>query len=161
MLYSGLRTQELLALTKDDIAFDGSVIRVNKAIKTVNGKPTLGTPKSKTSNRTIPIPADKRKYAVYLRENGGSEFIWSIHSKNPLYSVGSFRRRYYTAIKKIAVRPLSPHCCRHTYVTRLQARGVPMEIIANLVGHSEVNTTNIYLHTSLETLQDAVLVFNN
>ena len=76
MLVSGLRTQELLALTPEDIEPDGSVIRVNKAVKMVAGKAELGPPKSKRSKREIPIPEDvpeicpvhpgARRQGVYL-----------------------------------------------------------------------------------------------
>lgn len=157
MLDTGLRVQELLALAPDDIAEDGSVIDVNKAIKTVAGKPTLGPPKSVKSVRKIPVPVSARKYAVYLRLHGGRQLIWSQPGLNPYYGVGTFRHRYYTAIKKVAgVRPLSPHCCRHTYITRLQAMGVPIELIARLAGHSHISITDGYTHTSAETLAQAV-----
>ena len=161
MLNTGLRTQELLALKKEDIAEDGSYIDVNKAVKTVEGKPTLGPPKSKKSRRRVPVPKNKRKYALFLREKGNDGLIWSPSGKNSVYGVGSFRKRYYTAIKKLPVRKLPPHCCRHTYVTTLQAKGVHMEIIAALVGHSDIKTTSNYLHTSFSTLQDAVSILSN
>ena len=151
MLNTGLRVQELLALSPDDVAEDGSTIRVSKAIKMVDGIPTLGPPKSKKSNRLIPV-----------RTHGGKDLVWSQLGANPYYSVGSFRRRYYTALKNVGgVRKLSPHCCRHTYITRLQEQGVPIELIAQLAGHSEVSTTVGYAHTSAETLANAVAVLNN
>lgn len=161
MLDSGLRVQELLALAPESIAEDGSEIYVGQAIKMVDGRPVLGLPKSKRSNRKIPIPENARASAKYLREHGGKALIWSLPGRNPYYSVGAFRRRYYTAIERVAgVRKLSPHCCRHTYVTRLQARGVPLELIARLAGHSSISTTNDYAHTSLETLANAVTVLD-
>ena len=71
------------------------------------------------------------------------------------------RRRFYTALKNVGqVRKLSPHCCRHTYVTMLQANGVPMETIAALTGHSDIKTTEGYLHQSADTLAKAVEVLN-
>ena len=159
---SGLRTQELLALKKDDIASDGSTIKVSQAIKTVDGKAKLGPPKNESSYRTIPIPEDYRKYAAYLRENGAEPFIWSPSIIRPLCRVHTYRNRYKKALEKISgVRMLLPHCCRHTYVTLLQARGVPMETIARLTGHASIKTTNIYLHTSLETLETAVSKLND
>lgn len=162
MLNTGLRVQELLALAPDDIAEDGSTIQVSKAIKMVDGIPTLGPPKSKKSNRLIPVPEVVREYAIYLRTHGGKDLVWSQLGANPYYSVGSFRRRYYTALKNVGgVRKLSPHCCRHTYITRLQEQGVPIELIAQLAGHSEVSTTVGYTHTSAETLANAVAVLNN
>lgn len=161
MLGTGLRVQELLALSSGDIAEDGSALRVDKAIKMVDGSPQMGPPKSKTGYRTIPIPEDCQRSATYLREHGNGDLIWRGTGKNPYYGVGSFRNRYYTALRAIeSVRLLSPHCCRHTYVTRLQERGISMESIARLVGHSNIQTTDKYTHTSLETLSKAVSVLN-
>lgn len=161
MIDTGLRVQEIIALAPDDIAEDGSYICVNHAVKTVKGRPELGPPKSKASNRTVPVPERSRANARFIRENGGKTLIWSLPGKNPVYNVGSFRRRYYSAIERInGVRKLTPHCLRHTYVTRLQKNGVPIEIIAKLAGHSNVDVTVGYTHTSLETLSDAVAVLD-
>lgn len=161
MIGTGMRVQELLALTKDDIAEDGSSIRIDKAVKTVEGKSTLGPPKSASGNRIIPVPASFRAAAQFLREHGGSPFLWTSSWKNPLYSVASFRDKYYRALKKIGgVRRLSPHCCRHTYITLLQSKGVPMETIARLAGHSAIETTDHYLHISADTLSAAVTVLD-
>ena len=162
MLESGIRVQELLGLSPEDIAEDGSTLTVRKAIKMVAGVPTLGPPKSKLSKREIPLPKRVWISAKYLRKNGGSHLIWSMSGNHPYYSVGSFRRRYYTTLREVGdVRLLSPHCCRHTYVTRLQARGVSMEMIAKLAGHCDVKTTNGYAHTSTETLRKAVEVLDH
>lgn len=161
MLASGLRAQELLALTPSDIAEDGSYVSVNKAIKTVGATPTLGPPKSKRGKRIIPIPEDYRQYVRFIREHGGKAFIWASGRNSLLYSVGSFRRKYYKVLREIpGVRPLSPHCCRHTYITRLEAKGVPMQLIARLAGHSNIGTTAGYTHTELDTLADAVAQLN-
>ena len=156
-----MRIQELVALTAADIAEDGSWVDINKAVKMVDGKPVLGPPKSKSGFRTIPIPEDARTAAKYLREYGGKDHIWSLPGRNPYYSVGAFRRRYYTAIGQVeGVRKLTPHCCRHTYVTRLQAKGVPLELIARLAVHSSIATTNDYTLTSMESLLNAVSLLN-
>lgn len=161
LLGSGMRVQELLALQPEDIGEDGSTIHIAHAVKMVDGIPQLGPPKSVRSRRTIPIPEQFRPYVRYLRDHSGTPYVWTCPGGNPLYGVGSFRRRYYTALKSIGhVRLLSPHCCRHTYVTRLQARGVPMETIAALTGHSDIKTTEGYLHQSAETLAKAVEALN-
>ena len=49
-----------------------------------------------------------------------------------------------------------PHCCRHTYITNLEARHIPMELISALAGHEEASTTLGYTHISLETLREAI-----
>lgn len=157
MLRTGLRVQELIALAPSDIAEDGSSIYVHGAMKIVNNKPVLGCTKSKSSVRMIPVPEDAKSSAQYLREHGGSALVWSLPGRNPYYSVSAFRRRYYNAIAEIdGVRQLSPHCCRHTYVTQLQKKGVALELIAQLAGHASIETTNLYAHPSMETLKAAV-----
>ena len=162
MLGSGIRVQELLALTSDDIADDGSVIHINKAVKMVDGKPVLGTTKSKRGVRDVPIPEKYRASALYLKRHGGKAFVWCSGRGNLLYGVGTFRKWYYREIEKIpGVRCLPPHCCRHTYISRLQGRGVPMVEIARLVGHSNISTTDGYVHVSRNSLAEAVAVLND
>lgn len=161
MLGTGMRVQELLALKPEDIAADGSSVDINKAIETVNGLPVLSVTKSELSTRIIPVPEDYRPALCYLREHSGPVFIFGASGKNDCYSVGSFRRRYYTALKKIpGVRQLTPHCCRHTYATQLEKKAVPLQIIAKLMGHASTETTGVYLHTDQTTYADAVAALN-
>ena len=162
MLGTGLRTQELLALMPADIRPDGSSIIVNKAIKMVAGVPMLGMPKSNRGNRVVPVPVDYRAHALFLREHSGRPYIWTSKRENGLFDVGVFRKQYYRTLKKIpGVRLLTPHCCRHTYISNLEKKGVPMEQIARLAGHSRITTTDGYLHTDMATLANAVAVLND
>ena len=161
MLGTGLRTQEVLALTADDIAPDGTTVSITKAIKMVDGTPILGPPKSKSSKRTVPVPKDYQKHAIYLRNHSGKPYIWTSRRATGLYDVGEFRKKYYRMLKHLpAVRKLSPHCLRHTYVSTLERKGVPMEQIARLAGHTKITTTDGYLHTDMATLSNAVSVLN-
>ena len=65
------------------------------------------------------------------------------------------------ALEKVpGVRRLSPHSCRHTYVSALERCHVPMEMIARLTGHSDIRTTDRYLHIDDRTLQDAVAMLD-
>lgn len=161
LLGSGLRTQELLALQVADIASDGSAISITKAIKMTDGVPYLGPPKSDRGRRVVPIPEKYREDALYLRNHSGAHYIWNSQRESGLFDVGAFRNRYYRYIKKIpGVRPLSPHSFRHTYISSLERRGVSMEQIARLAGHTRITTTDGYLHTDVGTLASAVDVLN-
>ena len=162
LLGTGMRVQELLALQPGDFSPDLSCVRIERAVQMVNGKPVLGPPKSRRSRRLIPIPEDYRPYAAYLLRHGGKAFIWSSSRDNLLYSVGTFRRRFYKALEAIpGVRKLSPHCCRHTYSTLLQAKGVSIEMVARILGHESIQTTEHYTHTQISTLAAAVAVLNH
>ena len=157
MLVTGLRLQELLALTPKDIAADENVVYVSKAVKMVDGIPKLGSPKSFTSRRVVPVAPKYRHIALWLRENGGQAFLWCAPRRDSLlYATYTVRRKYHKLLAQYPnVRPLSPHCCRHTYVTLLQSQGVPMETIARLTGHTDIKTTDHYLHISDDSLADA------
>src|SRR5699024_9580354 len=94
---------------------------------------------------------------LWLRANGGRAFLWTSSRDDLLVSVSTFRHKYYKAVEKVpGVRRLSPHSCRHTYVSALERCHVPMEMIARLTGHSDIRTTDRYLHIDDRTLQDAV-----
>ena len=161
LLGSGLRPQELLALQPKDIAGNGSSVSVTKAIKMTDGVPYLGAPKSDRGRRTVPIPERYQADALYLRNNSNGPYVWTSQRESGLFDVGAFRKRYYRYMKNISdVRPLSPHSFRHTYISSLEQKGVPMEQIARLAGHTRVSTTDGYLHTNTDTLATAVAVLN-
>jgi len=44
------------------------------------------------------------------------------------------------------VRLLTPHSCRHTYVSQMQAVGVDLATIQSIVGHADLDMTRHYLH---------------
>ena len=158
LIGTGIRVQELLALTKDDISPDGSLIVVNKAVKMAYREPYLGSTKSDIGERVIPVSAKYQEYARYLREHGGSKYIWtSTIRESGLYTIEEFRSKYKAAMKKVPDVPYcSPHCCRHTYITELQAQQVPLEFISALAGHEDTETTKGYTHISIDTLKGII-----
>lgn len=156
MLGTGIRTQELLALQQKHIAEDCSSLLIEQAIKLVNGTPELGTPKSKTSYRTIPVLLSIRESAIFLR-NTDTPFIWSNQQTGRFCNPSSFRKQFKSALQELGeVQILSPHCCRHTYVSQLQAAGVPLETIQALTGHASIDMTEHYLHVQDKVKEQAI-----
>lgn len=51
---------------------------------------------------------------------------------------------------------LTPHLLRHTFGKRLADKGIPLDRIAKLMGHANINTTAIYTRPSLEDLRQIV-----
>ena len=58
------------------------------------------------------------------------------------------------------MRVLTPHSCRHTYVSQLQALGVDVSTIQSLVGHAEMDMTEYYLHVQENIRQEAAQRFS-
>lgn len=160
MLGTGMRTQELMALEPQHIAEDGSVIQVRQAITMVKGTPKIGPPKTKTSRRDIPVPESLRAYAIALRQTT-EKYIWH-GGKTELCNPSIFRRQFKLVLAQIGkVRLLSPHSCRHSYISHLQAIGVDMETIQSLSGHADMDMTEHYLHVQPEVKQTAASKLNS
>lgn len=162
LLGTGMRCQELLALTTDDIEPDGSEVRILKAVKRVKGTSVVGGPKSLKSYRHVVIPPNLRPYVIMLR-NGAAGYIWeSPRVKGHPCSHSHFADKFAEALEQIeGVRVLTPHCCRHTYVSQMQSLGIDIETIMSLVGHAEKDMTLHYLHVQRPVQDVAVAAFSD
>ena len=156
MLCTGMRTQELLALELRHIAQDGSSIVIEQAVVMEKGTGVIGTPKSYDSYRTIPVPEIARYCARNLRATD-KKFIWEVGKVDQPCNPSHFRTQFRKALEQIkGVRVLTPHCCRHTYVSQLVALGVDLKTIQSIVGHADVDMTLYYAHAQESSRQDAV-----
>ena len=156
MLGTGMRSRELLALEPRHIEPDGSVIHIEQAINMQKGTATIGVPKSRDSYRNIPVPKSLRYCAVALRETG-RKYIWEARKVDQPCNPTYFRDQFRKALEAIPeVRLLTPHSCRHTYVSQMQALGVDLATIQSIVGHADVSMTQHYLHVQESIRMDAV-----
>lgn len=161
MLSTGMRTQELLGLEPRHIAKDGSTITIEQALVRIKGSVAIGTPKSYDSYRTIPVPP-MTQYCARLLRDTENKFIWNSPRKadqpcNPSHFATQFEKTLETME---GVRVLTPHCCRHTYVSQLQALGVSIETIQSIVGHADIDMTRHYLHVQESIRLEAVERFS-
>ena len=161
MLATGMRTQELLGLEPLHIAEDGSLVRVEQAVVLFKGKVSVSTPKTEAGYRNIPVPKSLQGYAKKLRETD-RKFIFERGKKDVPCNPSYFRDKFREYISRIeGVRLLTPHCCRHTYVSQMQALGVDMSTIKSLVGHTSEKMTEHYLHVQSEIKREAVQKFSD
>ena len=164
LLCSGMRQQELLGLQAQDISEDGSEITIHRAAKVYRGRAEIGPPKTQSGYRKIPIPEFGRDAAKTLRELSilhDTKYVISCGSDKP-YNPKNFRNKYYSLLEKIPnVRRLSPHCCRHTFISQLTAAGTPLEVVRALAGHSKISHTLHYWHSQPAQVQSAVQAFDN
>jgi len=54
----------------------------------------------------------------------------------------------------------TPHVMRHTTATHLIEAGVPLPIVKNILGHSSIQTTQVYLDISQQTIDSSIKDWN-
>lgn len=161
LLGTGMRTQELLGLEKRHISEDGSSIHIEQAVQQVKGTVVVGPPKSRDSYRLIPVPQALWVSAKYLRDHAPGKYIWEVGKPGQPCNPSYFRDKFKVTLTAIeGVRVLTPHSCRHTYVSQLQALGVDLSTIQSLVGHVDTDMTQHYLHVQTPVRLDAAERFS-
>ncbi|MBO7209030.1 MAG: site-specific integrase [Clostridia bacterium] len=136
---TGMRREELLALTDKDIDFEKKQISVNKAVIFVNNQPQITVPKTKSSIRNIFLPT---VLEPYLKHKKG--YIFG-NGEKPM-SQTAFRRAYDRYRKETALKVTS-HQLRHAYATILYDAEVDVKTAQKQLGHSKTSTTqDIYTH---------------
>ncbi|HSG99347.1 MAG TPA: tyrosine-type recombinase/integrase, partial [candidate division Zixibacteria bacterium] len=77
-----------------------------------------------------------------------------------LSRVSAFRIvRTYAATAGIN-RDISPHTLRHSFATHLLEGGADLRVVQELLGHSDIATTQVYTHPDRDYLSSAVRAFH-
>lgn len=153
-LYTGIRLGELLALTWKDIDFDKKYLYIKKTSYTIktNGKNTIvtDTPKTKKSNRVIPLPDKLIQLLCIYKIKSTCEYI--IHTRsNTMVETRSYQRTFQSVLNKCKIKHYNFHSLRHTFATRALELGMDIKTLSEILGHTNVAITlNRYAHSLLE-----------
>jgi site-specific recombinase XerD len=60
------------------------------------------------------------------------------------------------AVRAGLVKDTTPHTLRHTFATHLSAEGMDVRMVQELLGHSRLETTQVYTHLSMDRLKDVM-----
>ncbi|MFH1194766.1 MAG: tyrosine-type recombinase/integrase [bacterium] len=149
LLTSGMRINELCNLTWSDLDEQRRLLR----IRTKDGFDV------KTDNAERSIPLGDIIYEMILAESKNrrsSEYIFASIQGSKLSD-----RRMLEACKEIGEKAgikerVYLHKWRHTFATQLVRRGVPIEVLQKLMGHSSIIETLVYTHVRSEELHEQV-----
>jgi len=85
----------------------------------------IRAPKSRDSYRDVPVPESARDYAITLRTTE-AKFILEMKKKDAPCKPAPFRDHFKKGLEGIpGVRVLTPHSCRHAYVSQTQTLVTP------------------------------------
>lgn len=164
MFYTGCRPSEAMALKFSD--FNYKYIIINKSIER-RGNRELQTPKNSYSIRKIPVCRKVKKCInklkkYYLRKYGYLDYDYFIFGfKKPL-SATSIDRYKKNACNRCNLRCITQHQFRHSYATYLTSRGIPINVVSKLLGHSNVQiTARIYIHQDLNQEKRVIKTLNS
>ncbi|WP_297131488.1 tyrosine-type recombinase/integrase [Terrisporobacter sp.] len=161
----GLRISEILGLTWNNIDFNDSTITIDKITVRDNGKVILKEPKTESSIRTISAPKEiilmlkrlkKDRLSAKLKgEKSHRELVFYDKNLNPI-AQDVLSKKFRLFLKENNLKHIRFHDLRHSHVTLLINAKVPIKVISERVGHSNINTTlNIYSHALKEMDQEA------
>lgn len=157
-LNTGMRIGEVCALTWDDIDVKQGIIHVNKTLERIyvvdgaekHTELITSTPKTKNSNREIPITKDLVKILKPLKAivNGGY-YVLTNDSKPT--EPRTYRNYYNKLLKGLDIPKLKFHGLRHSFATRCIESQCDYKTVSVILGHANISTTlNLYVHPNLE-----------
>lgn len=147
VLYAcGLRVSELVGLRMDSLNLRQGLVRViGKGDK----------------ERLVPLGEEAHDWLTrYLREARAA--LMSDITRAPLFPGRGngfmTRQTFWHRLKHHAVvagidKPLSPHTLRHAFATHLLNHGAHLRVVQELLGHSDLSTTQIYTHVAQARLE--------
>lgn len=136
-LLAGLRQSEALGLRWEDVDFEAGVLRIERSVQRV---PKVGIRvmelKSESSYRAIPMVDPVR--AALWAERQESGYVWGGERPiDPRRDWGEWKR----VLKLAGVPDVPLHAARATTASLLMEAGVSEKLIAEILGHSQVQVT--------------------
>lgn len=155
---SGLRLSELVAIDLENINMSDRMIRVMG-----KGRKERIVPFNQSAASAVKAWMKDRANILGSREPGAGSRKRHTTQSDPLFinyrgtrltgrSVDRLLRKY---VARCSTRMgVSPHALRHTFATHLLQRGADLRAIQELLGHSELSTTQRYTHVNAAQLID-------
>jgi integrase/recombinase XerD len=147
LLYaSGLRASELCSLKIRDLNMAVGVVRVmgkgSKERLVPVGKAALGA-----------IEEYLGECRVKLAKSPGEEHLFLSRSGRPMERIGLWMLVEKYGRRSGLLKKVSPHTLRHCFATHLIGGGADLRVVQELLGHTDIGTTQIYTHVDQDRLK--------
>jgi len=140
-LNTGMRKGEILNLQWIQVDFKNRTIRVEKTkSEKIRYVPMNDAVFNKLSRLKVGFHGNQ---LVFFNPETGKPYV-------------DLKRQFRNACRKADIKGLRFHDLRHTFATRLREKGVALEVVRDLLGHSSITTTQRYSHLNDERKRKAV-----
>ena len=150
---SGLRLVELRSLRLENLQLDAGFIQVlgkgNKQRIVPVGKSAVQALNNYLKVSRPKLVSPKSPASVFLTQRGSS------------FAHTTMWKRITRRIAKSGFDGhVTPHMLRHSFATHLLENGADLRVIQELLGHSQINTTEIYTNVANQRLRDSLKLFH-
>jgi integrase len=137
---TGGRPNEILALHKDEVHL-------------AEGYVCLPGTKNRRARRDVPLTADAKEVLERRLAKSSNGYIFPVRrpktKHREVLHIASLKRAHERVIEKhFPNNPFTIYTFRHTYGTRHSQAGTELPVLAELMGHSNIQTTMIYVHAA-------------
>ena len=166
--FTGLRKGEALALRWADLDLDDGTLRVSATLNRVSRSLVSSEPKTPRSRRVVPLSPDlvsmlkrhrtaqKRERLVAANQWADTGLVFTTEFGTPV-DPRNLLRVVQSAAAQIGLEDVDVHTLRHSVATAWMAAGVPIKVVADLLGHSSISVTgDLYQHACDDTARAAV-----
>jgi len=156
LLYAtGMRVSELVSLPVKVLDQEGRFL----IIRGKGNKERL-VPLSRSAIAAMKVYGDARQAALVGKDGKAIDSAWLFPSAG---KEGFLPRQVFARdLKGLAARAglraaaISPHVMRHAFASHLLQNGADLRVVQELLGHSDISTTQIYTHVLEERLRELV-----
>ena len=147
----GLRVGELCLINKEDIRFTENLLIVQKGKNSKRRIIPINTKVTEELQNYLESQEETKNKAVFLNSKGQRMQEWTFNSTlKTLISKTKFGQRFSTEeLNKIGI-----HSLRHSIATHLLENGMKIEQVQTFLGHSHIESTEIYTHINQQQINE-------
>ncbi|MCO5733647.1 site-specific tyrosine recombinase XerD [Rhizobium sp. SSA_523] len=153
LLYAtGMRVSELVSLPAKVLDHEGRFLMIRG-----KGNKERLVPLSRSAIKALAALGEHRRQAEKAGQ-AESPWLFPAASKEGYLPRQVFARELKDLASRAGIRAshISPHVLRHAFASHLLQNGADLRIVQELLGHSDISTTQIYTHVLEERLRQVV-----
>ena len=161
-LFTGVRIGELCALQWGKISLEEQTIRIDATLQRLRDtnmtgsartRIVIGTPKSDTSVRTIPLTDFAARLCQKMDPHSAAAYILTGTDRFMEPRALQYRMEKYT--RACGLEGVHFHTLRHTFATRAVEVGFELKSLSEVLGHASTTITlDRYVHSSMSLKRD-------